>query len=73
MDYGKINLCIDMFINIWDNSNILTFKQMLLLPRTLKIIKNYYELVYAPKYYNIGGMDKFLERRNLPTHTDIHT
>ena len=31
-----------------------------------KIIRNYYEQLYANKFENLGEMDKFLEIYNLP-------
>jgi len=36
-----------------------------------RIIKKYYEQLYAHKFDNLDEMDQFLERHNLPkpTHT----
>ena len=31
-----------------------------------RIVKNYYEELYAKKLENLGEMDKFLEKYNLP-------
>ena len=31
-----------------------------------RIVKNYYEELYAKKFENLGEMDKFLEKYNLP-------
>ena len=31
-----------------------------------RIVRNYYEEVYAQKFENLGKMDKFLEKYNLP-------
>ena len=31
-----------------------------------KIVRNYYEELYAKKYENLDEMDKFLEKYNLP-------
>ena len=30
------------------------------------IVRNYYEQLYAKKFENLGGMDTFLEKYNLP-------
>ena len=30
------------------------------------IVRNYYEQLYVKKFENIGEMDKFLEKYNLP-------
>ena len=32
-----------------------------------RIVRNYYEELYAKKFENLGEMDKFLEKYNLPT------
>ena len=32
----------------------------------LRIVKNYYEELYAKKFENLGEMDTFLEKYNLP-------
>ena len=32
----------------------------------LRIVRNYYEQLYAKKFDNLGEMDKFLETYNLP-------
>ena len=31
----------------------------------IKIIRNYYEQLYANKFYNLDEMDKFLEKQKL--------
>ena len=31
-----------------------------------RIVRNYYEELYAKKFENLGEMDKFLEKYNLP-------
>ena len=31
-----------------------------------RIVRNYYEELYAKKFENLGEMDKFLEKHNLP-------
>ena len=31
-----------------------------------RIIRNYYEELYAKKFENLGDMDTFLEKHNLP-------
>ena len=31
-----------------------------------RIVRNYYEQLYAKKFENLGEMDKFLEKYNLP-------
>ena len=31
-----------------------------------RIVRNYYKELYAKKYENLGEMDKFLEKQNLP-------
>ena len=31
-----------------------------------RIVRNYYEQLYAKKYENLGKMDKFLETYNTP-------
>ena len=31
-----------------------------------RIVRNYYEKLYARKFENLGEMDKFLEKYNLP-------
>ena len=31
-----------------------------------RIVRNYYEEVYAKKFENLGEMDTFLEKYNLP-------
>ena len=33
---------------------------------TQRIVRNYYKQLYAKKYENLGEMDKFLEKYNLP-------
>ena len=35
-----------------------------------RIIRNYYEELYAKKFKNLGEMDKFLEKYNLPKLND---
>ena len=39
-----------------------------------RIIKEYYEWLYAHKFDNLDEMDKFLERYNMPklTQEEIH-
>ena len=32
-----------------------------------RIVRNYYKELYAKKFENLGEMDKFLEKYNLPT------
>ena len=32
-----------------------------------RIVRNYYEEVFTKKFENLGEMDKFLEKHNLPT------
>ena len=44
----------------------LTFKQILFFPLALRIIKHYYQQIYASKFDNIVEMDQFLKRHNLP-------
>ena len=34
---------------------------------TQRIVRNYYEELYAKKFENLGEMDTFLEKYNLPT------
>ena len=31
-----------------------------------KIVSNYYEELYAKKFENLGDIDKFLEKNNIP-------
>ena len=31
-----------------------------------RIVRNYYEELYAKKFENLGAMDKYLEKYNLP-------
>ena len=31
-----------------------------------RIVRNYYEQLYAKKFENLGEMDKFIEKYNLP-------
>ena len=31
-----------------------------------KVVRNYYDELYAKKFENLGEMDKFLEKYNLP-------
>ena len=31
-----------------------------------RIVRNYYEEIYAKKFESLGEMDKFLEKYNLP-------
>ena len=33
------------------------------------IVRNYYEELYAKKFQDLGEMDKFLEKYNLPKNT----
>ena len=33
---------------------------------TPRIVRNYYEQLCVPKFENLGEMDKFLEKYNLP-------
>ena len=35
-----------------------------------RIVRNYYEELYAKKFENLGEMDKFLEKYNLPKLTE---
>ena len=34
--------------------------------KTQRILRDYYEQLYANKFENLGEMDKFLEKYNLP-------
>ena len=37
-----------------------------LIPQIQRIVRNYYEELYARKFENLGEMDKLLEKYNLP-------
>ena len=37
-----------------------------LIPQIQRIVRNYYEELYARKFENLDEMDKFLEKYNLP-------
>ena len=38
----------------------------LIIHRKKRIIRNYYEQLYTKKFENVGEIDKFLEKYNLP-------
>ena len=37
-----------------------------LIPQKYKVVRNYYEKLYAKKFENVGEMDTFLEKCNIP-------
>ena len=41
-------------------------ERLQLIPQKYKGLRNYYEELYAKKFENLGEMDKFLEKYNLP-------
>ena len=41
-------------------------ERLQLIPQKYKIVRNYYEELYAKKFENLGEMDTFLEKHNIP-------
>ena len=41
-------------------------ERLQLIPQKYKIVRNYYEELYAKKFEHLGEIDKFLEKYNLP-------
>ena len=41
-------------------------ERLQLIPQIQRIVRNHYEELYAKKFENLGEMDRFLEKYNLP-------